>query len=149
MDVSFFVHERRSTILDQAEEMLERHHLTHYEDAEQGAVRARLEGLFDVVETSLETRNLAPIVAYARKVAQDRFAAHYDLFEVQTAFNALEAVTWRTIIAEMEASAYASALGSLSTVLGAGKDSLAQAYVECATSSKTPTIDVKYLFRGQ
>ncbi|MEZ4650055.1 MAG: hypothetical protein R3E97_14950 [Candidatus Eisenbacteria bacterium] len=149
MDVSFFVHERRSSILEQAEEVLGKHHLTHYEDAEQGEVRERLEGLFDVVETSLETKNLAPVVTYARKIAQDRFAAHYDLFEVQTAFNALEAVTWRTIIAEMEACDYASALGSLSTVLGAGKDSLAQTYVECATNSRTPTIDVKYLFRGE
>lgn len=44
--------------------------------------------------------------------------------------------------------AYAEALGSISTVLGAGKDMRARTYVSLAAQAKVPSLDLKALFAG-
>jgi len=148
MELLFLIREGRVPILAQSEEILGRFHLTHYEDAGAATLRERLERLFDVTVRCLESRNLTPILTHAQTVARERYHAGFDLFEVQTAFNTLEQVIWREIIEKMEPVDYARALGSLGTVLGAGKDSLARTYVECATETKVTSLDLTHLFQG-
>ena len=48
--------------------------------------------------SAIGNRDLTPMVEYAQSVAAERFAAGYELAEVQTAFNALEEATWTRML---------------------------------------------------
>ncbi len=93
-------------------------------------------------------RNLAPVISHAHAMATARFEAGVDLAEVQTAFNVLEEVLWLEILKTLPATDQAEALGLVGTVLGTGKDNLAQQYVSLATQTRTPSPDLKALFSG-
>jgi len=43
---------------------------------------------------------------------------------------------------------FAEAIGSVSTLLGAGKDALALAYVNLASHARVESLDLSRLFRG-
>jgi hypothetical protein len=103
--------------------------------------------VFDVVLTSLTERDLMPIHR-AEAVARERFAAGFDIAEVQTAFNVLEEAMWRRVVAATEPEGLADAIGLIATVLGAGKDSLARTYVALASERHVPSLDLTALFRG-
>ncbi|MGE5690403.1 MAG: hypothetical protein ACM33B_07580 [Pseudomonadota bacterium] len=144
-----FLARERGTIVDAAEAALARVTTRHYGAEGREEVRRRLELLFDRVATAVADRDLEPVVDYARAVAEDRFAAGYDLSEVQTAFNVLEEATWLRVFAELPPDAYAEALGLVSTVLGAAKDALAQRYVSLASDAHAPALDLRALFAGR
>ncbi len=135
-------------IVDEAAGALERSHLPHYEEAGAAERRRRLEGLFDVVRASLRDRDLIPMHVYAEHVAEERFAAGVGIAEVQTAFNVLEEVLWRRVVAAAAPDELADAIGLVSTVLGTGKDSLARTYVALASKGRVPSLDLTALFRG-
>jgi hypothetical protein len=139
---------RRAEIVGEAEAALERAHSPHYETAGLEQVRARLEALYDTLLDALGRRDLGPMLAYAQRVAAERFDAGYDLSEVQAAFNALEEATWSRIFAELDPSQFAEALGLVSTILGAAKDALARTYVSRATNAHAPSLDLNALFAG-
>jgi hypothetical protein len=143
-----FLKRHRGDIVADAEAGLARVHSRHYESAGEEAVHARLVLLYDHVLDALAHRDLAPTIAYAEQVAEERFAAGYDLAEVQAAFNALEEATWSRVFAELEPAQYADALGLVSTILGAAKDALARRYVSLATDTHTPSLDLQALFAG-
>jgi hypothetical protein len=135
-------------IVDEAATALDRSHLPHYEGlAAEERVR-RLRSLFDVVRLSLQTRDLVPIHDYAEHLARERFDAGFDIAEVLTAFNVLEEELWRRTVAEAAPAQLADAIGMVSTVLGAGKSSLACAYVALASRGRVPSLDLTALFRG-
>ena len=139
---------RRAEIVGQAETALERAHSPHYQTAGAEQVRTRLETLYDTMLDALERRDLGPTIAYAQRIAGERFDAGYDLSEVQAAFNALEEATWSRVFAELDPSQFAEALGLVSTILGAAKDALARTYVSRATNTHTPSLDLNALFAG-
>ena len=146
--VDAFLKSERQTILAAAGAALTRQQMPHYSwDGDEAALR-RLSALFDQLLNGLNARDLGPIVAYAERIAEERFSAGYDLSEVQVAFNALEEATWSCVLAELDASDFAEAIGSISTVLGAGKDALARRYVSLATNTHVPSLDVRALFGG-
>jgi hypothetical protein len=147
-DVVAFLTGERGAILEAAEAGLARMHARHYEAADTEEVRRRLALLFDQLVAGIAGRDLAPIVAYAEQVAEARYAAGYDLSEVQVAFNALEEATWSRVLATLDSSEFAEALGLVSTVLGAGKDALARRYVSLAANTHTPSLDLRALFAG-
>jgi hypothetical protein len=143
-----FLKNRRRAILGAAGAALTRQHMPHYSgDGDEAALR-RLSALFEQLLGALDARDLGPIVAYAERVAEERFWAGYDLSEVQVAFNALEEATWSCVLAELDASQFAEAIGLISTAIGAGKDALARRYVSLATETHVPSLDVRALFRG-
>ena len=143
-----FLARNRKAIASAAEAALERSHSRHYEEAGARAVHVRLETLFDHLLESLEARDLGPVLAYAQQVAEERFQSGYDLSEVQTAFNALEEATWGQILAALDPSQLAEALGLVTTILGAGKDALARQYVSLAARAHAPSLDLRRLFAG-
>lgn len=147
-DTAAFLTREREVILEAAEASLARMHAHHYETAGAEAVRQRLSVLLDQLIEGLATRDLGPIIAYAERVAEDRFAAGYDLSEVQIAFNALEEATWTRVLQGLDSSEFAEALGLVSTVLGAGKDALARRYVSLAANTHAPSLDLRALFAG-
>lgn len=97
---------------------------------------------------AIRKRDLDDVEAYAESVARARYAAGFDISEVQAAFNALERATWHRLVAEVPQTDLARAVGLLSTVLGAGKDVLARTYVELATNHHVPSLDLTALFDG-
>jgi hypothetical protein len=138
----------RAAIVGDAEAALARAHSRHYESAGEDAVRRRLEALYDHLVEAVGERDLGPMLAYAERIAEERFNAGYDLAEVQTAFNALEEATWSRAFAELEPSQLAESLGLVSTVLGAAKDALGRRYVSLATNAHAPSLDLQALFAG-
>jgi hypothetical protein len=148
MDVAAWLTDSADTVLDEAYEVLQRAHTPHYDAAGESLTRARLADLFDLVVSSIRDRDLAAMSLYAERVATERFEQGFDLGEVQMAFNALEEVMWRRVVAGAPTQDLAEAVGLLSTVLGYGKDALARTYVSLATRTRVPSLDLSALFAG-
>ena len=85
---------------------------------------------------------------HVENIAKERFSAGYDLYEVQSAINELEEAIWKRIFKDIKPENLAEALGLVSTVLGAGKDTLARTYVSLATKSKVSSLNLQALFKG-
>jgi hypothetical protein len=148
MDLHAYLHDHTAEIVDAACEAMKRSHVKHYEEAGPEHLHQRLRALYTLMTRAVKEKNLGPMVAYADTIAGERFNAGYDLWEVQTAFNVLEEVLWQNILASLPPQQFAEALGMVSTVLGAGKDTLARKYVTLASKSKAPSLDLQKLFTG-
>ena len=135
-------------ILADAEQAVERSHLKGYQQAGPDVTRQRIKALYVLTVRGVRERNLGPMIAHARQVATERFAAGYDLAEVQTAINVLEEVVWRYLQKHVDREELGQALGLTSTVLGAAKDVLAGTYVGLATKARMPSLDLRSLFAG-
>jgi len=147
-DVAGFLAARRGPIVDEAEAALSRLHPRHYEAAGAVETRRRLELLFDRLLEAAGSMDVTAMVEYAQAVAEERFGAGYDLAEVQTAFNALEEATWAQALAAVPPGELAETLGSVSTILGCGKDALARRYVSLAAHGHAPSLNQRALFGG-
>ena len=142
------LHDSSDEILSAAASAVERSHLKNYEQAGMEQIHQRLKALFVLTSRGVKERNLGPMIAYAERIAHERFAAGFDLSEVQTAFNVLEEAIWTRIVKSLPPSDYGEALGLVSTVLGAGKDALARTYVTLASKSRTRSLNLQTLFSG-
>lgn len=147
-EVADFLARNRAAIVDSAHDRLRHAHAPHYASADAEETHARLDLLFGHVVDAVAARDLRPVEAYAEAVASERFESGYDLAEVQTAFNAIEEATWTCVLADLEPSSFANALGLVTTVVGAGKDALARAYVSRAARTHAPTLNLRALFGG-
>jgi hypothetical protein len=148
IDTAAFLQRERPPILAAAETALIRSRTRHYSSAGDEEIHQRLSALFDRLVDGLAARDLGPIISYAEQVADERFAAGYDLSEVQVAFNALEEATWSCVLRELDPSEFAEAIGLITTVLGAGKDALARRYVSRAAETRVTSLDLRTLFGG-
>ena len=148
MTLNELLHERTAAIVDEAVSAMSRAHLKSYEKAGAEHTHARVKALFVLTSRAVKERNLGPMVAHADAVARERFAAGFDLWEVQTAFNVLEEAIWSRILKELPPAGYAEALGLVSTVLGTGKDTLARRYVSLASKTKASSLNLQSLFTG-
>jgi hypothetical protein len=108
----------------------------------------RIETLFELLLAAVDRQDLSRILEYARRIAGERYAAGYDLGEVQVAVNALEEAAWRRIAATRDPDELGESLRLISTVLGAAKDALARTYVSLAARAGEPVVDVSALFAG-
>ncbi len=141
--------EEGDQILAEATQSLSRSDLTHYREAGQAIGYERLAELFRLVVAGIRDRNLVPVMEYMAEVADERFHAVYAIREVQIAINVLEEAMWSHIVRRTPPDELAEALGLVSTVLGAAKDSLARAYVSLAGKTKAPSLDLSALFEGR
>jgi hypothetical protein len=148
MDINQLLHDHSNEIIEEACSAMKRMHLRRYEQAGPEHIHQRVKGLFVLTARSVKEKNVGPLIAHAEQVAQERFKARYDLWEVQTAFNVLEEIIWARILKELPPESFAEALGLVSTVLGVGKDTLARRYVSLASNSKTPSLNFESLFSG-
>ena len=135
-------------VLRDASDALSRARLTHYEASGPEESRERLAQLCDLVIECVSTRTLGPITRFSETIAADRFAAGFDIAEVQTAFNVLEEAIWHVVVVQLAPDELAEATGMLGTVLGAGKDTMARTWVSLATNRDVPSFDVNLLFQG-
>jgi hypothetical protein len=137
MDVARFLDRRSETVIQRAMEGARRASLGH-QDAEGAAkTRHRLESLYTLVTQCLRTRKADSMVRHAKDIATERFSSGSGLGEVHSAFNVLEEAIWRQILTEMRPAEFAEAIGSVSNILGRGKDALAFTYVSLA-ERRTP-----------
>jgi hypothetical protein len=148
MNLSEYLQKHGDDIVQSACDAMTRAHLKHYDRAGQEHVHQRIKALFVLTTRGVKEKNLGPMIAHADTIAEERFHAGYDLWEVQTAFNVLEEVVWQSIFRNLPPAHYAEALGLVSTVLGAGKDALARTYVSLASKSKSPSLNLQSLFVG-
>jgi hypothetical protein len=148
MDLDVLLVDHQAQVLEEAYWALERSHPAHYEAAGEPFTRQRLSDLFLLLVAAIRDRDLAAIGAYSEQVAEERFAAGFDVSEVQTAYNALEEAMWRCAVAAEPQGELVDAIGLLSTVVGFGKDALARKYVSLACHRHVPSLDLSALFRG-
>ena len=148
MDINQLLHDQSSDILSDAEAAIARARLAHYEKSGTEHTHQRLKALFTLASRAVKEKNLGPMVAHAETIARERFEAGFDLSEVQTAFNVLEEAIWVRILKNISPNDLAEALGLISTVLGAGKDTLARTYVSLASKTKAPSLNLQSLFGG-
>jgi|SRR5690606_6660458 hypothetical protein len=133
-------------IIEEALHSLSRAHLNSYEKLNEDENRERLNRLYSLVLQSVKDKALLPVISYSEKIAKERYESGFDFKEVHSAYNVLEEVIWKKIIAEIEAAKLGEALGLVSTVLGAGKQSLAAAYISLSSKTKIPSLDLTSLF---
>ncbi len=148
MSLLELLHSQQNEILITAFETVKRSQLKNYEKAGDEHIQKRLKALFVLTVRAIKERNLGPMIAHAETIAHERFSAGFDLSEVQTAFNVLEEAIWMNILKQLPATDYAEALGLVSTVLGAGKDSLARRYVSLASQTKSTSLNLQSIFSG-
>lgn len=148
MNLTELLQTQNNEILKKAFESVKRSQLKNYEKAGDEHIHQRLKALFVLAVRAIKERNLGPMIAHAENVAHERFSAGYDLSEVQTAFNVLEETIWMSILQHLPATEYAEAFGLVSTVLGAGKDSLARRYVSLASQTKATSLNLQSMFSG-
>jgi hypothetical protein len=148
MDINQLLHDQSSDILTDAEAAIARARLAHYEKSGAEHTHQRLKALYTLTARAVKEKNLGPMVAHAETIARERFETGFDLSEVQTAFNVLEEAIWVRIMKNISPNELAEALGLISTVLGAGKDTLARTYVSLASKTKAPSLNLQSLFAG-
>jgi hypothetical protein len=148
MDINELLQTRSLAIVTRANRALSRAHLKSYEGAGAETTRLRLQALYNRLMRCVESRQASPMVKYVEDVAQSRFHRGVELFEIQTAFNALEEAAWTEMRATMTPSEFVDAVALLSTILGMGKDALARAYVSLAGARHVPAVDVAALSKG-
>jgi hypothetical protein len=119
---------------------------TRYDVAGPEETSRRLNALYDQLCSAVAHRDLSSIVAFARELAEERFVSGYDLSDVQRAFNAVEEAVWATLCRQLQAEDLPFALGLIGTVLGAAKDALSREYVERASQTHVPSLDLSALF---
>ena len=148
MTIVEFLQNHAGDILAEAYQAISRAQLKSYKTIGAEQIKQRLQALYDLVVQGVHERNLAPMRVFARAVAIERFESGFDLWEVQTAFNVLEEAIWMRILKELWPSQFAEALGLVSTILGAGKDTLARTYIGLASKTHAPSLNVQFLFAG-
>jgi hypothetical protein len=148
MDVAAWLQQTRSEVLDEAYGSLERSHPAHYEAIGEHVTRERLDELFSLVVSTLQTRDVAALSTFVQQLATRRFDEGFDLSEVQAAMNSLEGAMWRRVVAVAPPDELADAIGMLSTVLGFAKDTLARTWVSLASKRHVPSLDLSALFAG-
>jgi hypothetical protein len=148
MDLIKLLESNTEKIITDAYNSICKDKLKGYSKSGQEKTKTKLSDLFKKVLQCVKKKELIPMLNYTEKIAKERFASGYDLFEVQTAINSLEVAIWSIIFKEVKPEKLAEYLGLISTVLGAGKDHLARTYVSLATKSKAPSLNLQNLFSG-
>jgi hypothetical protein len=148
MDINQLLHDQSNDILSDAETAIARARLAHYEKSGTEHTHQRLKALYTLTARAVKEKNLGPMVAHAESIARERFETGFDLSEVQTAFNVLEEAIWVRVMKNISPNELAESLGLISTVLGAGKDTLARTYVSLASKTKAPSLNLQSLFSG-
>ena len=138
----------KDELILEANDVLNSKGLKNYKKSGKSINVLRLKSLYESILNAVEKQNMLSVIQYAEKIASERFNSGYEIYEVQTAFNALEEVIWKKIILILESNQVADGLRAVSTIMGAGKESLANSYVGFSRSTKTPAINQKALFEG-
>ncbi len=131
METSEVLANAAGRVVDEAVAELDQRH-SRGKTTRNEASRGHLQDLFQVVVRCVREGVVEPIIASSHQLAADRFAAGFDIGEVQGEFNVLEEVLWREMADTLSGDQRIEALELLNTVFGAGRDALARTYVALA-----------------
>ena len=148
MNLSNYLKQNQQELIRTAFEGLLRSNLKHYSSSTANENWQRIEKLFDLTLKSIENKSLVEMIEYSEKVAAERFKMGFDLHEVHTAYNVLEETLWKEILNNIELKDIGKALGLVSTILGAGKETLALTYLSLTGKAKPKSLDLSELFKG-
>ncbi len=148
MNLSDYLDQNQKDIIRTAFEGLMRSNLKHYSSSNANENWLRIEKLFDLTMKSIKNKSLVEMIEYSEKIAAERFNMGFDLHEVHTAYNVLEETLWKEILNNMELKEIGKALGLVSTILGAGKETLALTYLSLTGKVKPKSLDLSELFKG-
>lgn len=148
MNIIECLRQNQIEIIRSAFDSLLRSNLKHYSASSANENWQRIEKLFDLAFNSIKDKSLVEMIAYSEKIAAERFDSGYDLHEIHTAYNVLEEELWKVILRDLEPKDLGKALGLVSTILGTGKETLALTYLSLTGKSKTRSLDLSELFKG-
>ena len=98
--------------------------------------RREVRQLFRLVLRCVRAGRAKPIIRPSEQIAAHCYAAGIDLAEVQRSFTVLAEVLWRQLADALAGEQMVQALGLLTAITGAGKDSIARTYVALATRDR-------------
>ena len=148
MNFTECLHQNQTEIIRAAFDSLLRSNLKHYSISSANENWLRIEKLFDLTVKSIKEKSLVDITEYSEKIATERFESGFDLHEVHTAYNVLEEEIWKIVLTNLPQEEIGNALGLVSTILGTGKETLALTYLALTGKSKTKSLDLSELFKG-
>jgi hypothetical protein len=148
MNIIECLRQNQIEIIRSAFDSLLRSNLKHYSASSANENWQRIEKLFDLAFNSIKDKSLVEMIAYSEKIAAERYDSGYDLHEIHTAYNVLEEELWKVILRDLEPKDLGKALGLVSTILGTGKETLALTYLSLTGKSKTRSLDLSELFKG-
>jgi hypothetical protein len=126
---------RADQLVTEAKASMEKARLEHYEKDGLPAMRQRLTALLDATLDSLICGHPGPLVDHTTRIAHERFAAGYDLLEVQTSLNVVEEALWRRILGSVASDELVHALGLVRSLMSLAKDALSRTYVTLASQA--------------
>jgi methylmalonyl-CoA decarboxylase len=129
VEMSAFLASAQGWVVDEAVASLERRDQAHRRAASAADRRRYVQDLFGMVVQCVREGGTEPIIASSRQAAADRFAAGFDIAEIQGEFSVLEEVLWRKVVDALAGDQRIEAQRLVSTILGAGRDAVARAYV--------------------
>ncbi len=147
MDIHELLAEERALIVDEAWRASMR--LKNYQRDGEEATQQRLELLFDHVARAIRVRDLGELLDHSERIAKERFAARFDLSDVQTAFFMLEDAIARRALVRIAPEDLAEALGLVGTAIRRGMDAFVRAYISLANRARAPSLDLSDLFTGK
>jgi hypothetical protein len=122
--------------------------LQHYIADGEEITRERVTMFIERAMECLASRRAQPMVEHAERIARERYAAGYDLFEVQTAINVIEEALWKRVLSSVEPEELARALGMVNAIFSMSKDVLARSYVSLATNREAPRQEIEEILDG-
>lgn len=140
LQISNMLKNKSREIIEEASNVLVCIPLKHYKASNVKKNNERLTILLKYTADSIKSKNLYPMIKYAKQIAKERYKDNFDLQEIQIVFNILEEIIWKNITDEIESIDYPEAFGLASTILGAGKEAMAVQYFSLANKRKKHSI---------
>jgi len=146
MYLSEILKENKDEIIPKAVKTLAGANFQKYSLLDDDVNLERLNNLFDLCIEAVSKKDVTQFVAYVKHIANERYEKDYDFQEVNAAFNALEETIWSFILTNIEQENYREELGRVTSVLSAGKETLAAMYASLANKNKNITFSVSDLY---
>ena len=137
-DLAVLLASAHDRVADEAVAVLGRRDQARRRGASEAELRRYVRDLSGLVAQCVREGGTEPIIVSSRQVAADRFAAGFDLAEIQGEYSALEEVLWRHVVNALPADQWIGAQRLVSTILGAGRDVVARTYVVLAGQGGSP-----------
>ena len=148
MDLSELFRSWEEDLVNEAVTELRHARLQHYIADGEEITRERVARFIDRALECISLHRAEPVIEHAERIARERYASGYDLFEVQTAINVIEEALWKRILSSVGPNELAHALGMVNAIFGMSKDVLARTYVALATGRDAPRKEAAEILDG-
>jgi hypothetical protein len=119
--------------------------MEHYRRDGEAVTRHRVDALYAHVVRAVQQLDLDGLLSHVRSVAQERFAAGFELSELRTAFVMLEESIYRRALARLPREDASWGLALVTTAFTQARLALGQTFVSLPAAQSTP-VDLSVLF---